>query len=304
MGQNPYLNNRIHLRVPEGHSDYINASPVILKSKHTGQSNHYIATQGPKEASSSHIWRMIWHETGSVAVIVMLTQIHEAGKEKCFQYFPSEISNPTIQINEHDEFGDGFLGSINLLEKTEDPKSRSIIRKMRLDIGEESKLVWHLLFSGWPDFLIPEGEDKLALLELLKVSTALNNGDSDGTNVTSTTVTSESVPNLNPRIVHCSAGVGRSGTFIALDHLINELSIGVLDNMPDTEDLIVETVDELRKQRMMMVQGESQFQFLYEVLREQWVERHHGGAEAPRPPTDDGEEGSPREPEGKVPRIG
>ena len=243
---------------------------------------------------------MIWQETGAQAVIVMLTQTHEAGKEKCFQYFPSDLSNPTISINEDDEFGDGFLGSITLLEITEDPKTRSTIRKMKLDIGEESKTVWHLLFSGWPDFLIPEGEDRAALLELIKVSAALNDGDVTGTDTVNRS-TPDSEPNPNPRIVHCSAGVGRSGTFIALDYLMSELSLGALDSLPEGEDAISETVDELRKQRMMMVQGEAQFHFLYEVLKGQWVERD--GASDAVPVVEDADQEAAKEPETKVPRM-
>ena len=247
---------------------------------------------------------MIWHETGPRAVIVMLTQLHEAGKEKCFQYFPHDLSSPTIPINEDDEFGDGFIGSITLLEVTEDPRTRSTIRRMRLDIGEESKDVWHLLFGGWPDFLIPEGEDRAALLELIKVSSALNDGEIDS-EIDSASTTNRSHPRLtgkqNPRIVHCSAGVGRSGTFIALDHLTNELSLGALDGLPDDEDAILETVDELRKQRMMMVQGEAQFHFLYEALRGQWAGRH--GASTPVLRVDTPEQEEILEPEAKVPRM-
>lgn len=202
---------------------------------------------------------MIYHETSSPAVIVMLTQTHEAGKEKCFQYFPADLSNPTLGINEHDEFQDDFKGSVTLLEIHEDHASRSTVRKLLLCTGGGEKIVWHLLFAGWPDFLVPEGDDKLALLELVKLSLTKNNYDKQ-----------------NPRVIHCSAGVGRSGTFIALDYLLSELEDGALDTVPKSEDRIAETVDTLRKQRMMMVQGEAQFHFLYEVLREQWLERHKG----------------------------
>ncbi|KAI9685429.1 MAG: hypothetical protein M1822_004560 [Bathelium mastoideum] len=300
LNVDPYLNHRIRLKVPEGHSDYINASPITLHSKRTGLTSHYIATQGPKEASSSHIWRMIWHETGPVAVIVMLTQIHEQGKEKCFQYFPADMANPTVAINDDDEFGDGFIGSITLLELTEDPRTRSTIRKMQLDIGDESKTVWHLLFSGWPDFLVPEGEDRAALLELVKVSAALNDGETNGSDtVNRSHPDSDLKP--NPRIVHCSAGVGRSGTFIALDHLTNELSLGALDGLPEDEDPISGSVDELRKQRMMMVQGEPQFHFLYEVLRESWA-AHHGLSD-PIFGAEPVEQDIVQEPEVKVPRL-
>ena len=237
---------------------------------------------------------MIWHETGSVAVIVMLTQTHEAGKEKCFQYFPLDLSNPTIAINDHDEFGDDFIGSITLLEVNEDAKTRSTIRKMKLGFGEGSKTVWHLLFSGWPDFLVPEGEDRAALLELIKLSADLNDS---GSNVTD----GDSEPEPTRRIVHCSAGVGRSGTFIALDHLTNELSHGAFEDLSDDEDVISQAVDELRKQRMMMVQGETQFHFLYEVLRGQWAQKY--GASDQLVGTESADSESVQEPVVKAPKL-
>ena len=75
----PYANNRIKLRVAEGVSDYINASPIKLGKR------RYIATQGPKDTNVNHFYRMLSAELESPAVVVMLTQTHESGKEKCFQ---------------------------------------------------------------------------------------------------------------------------------------------------------------------------------------------------------------------------
>ena len=86
---------------------------------------------------------------------------------------------------------------------------------------------------------------------------------------------SGTTPSLNPRIVHCSAGVGRSGTFIALDYLLAQLDDGHLDTVPPHNDPIAETVERMRQQRMMMVQGEGQFIFLYDVLRQAWIQRHN-----------------------------
>ncbi|KAF2427655.1 phosphatases II [Tothia fuscella] len=251
----PFVANRVRLKVPEGHSDYINASPIKLFDSETHVGRSFIATQGPKEDIAAHMWRMIWHETTSPAVIVMLTQTHESGKEKCFQYFPHSMDSPVQIINENDEFGDGFTATLTLKSIEEDTSTRSTIRELELKNAEgETKVVWHLLFGGWPDFLIPEGEDRAALIKLVALSSSKNAADS-------------------PRIVHCSAGVGRSGTFIALDYLLHELEEGNLDEVSKDEDPISDAVDELRKQRMMMVQGEQQYWFLYDVLRDLWVER-------------------------------
>ncbi len=273
--------------------------------------------QGPKEGIHSHIWRMIWHETSDPAVIVMLTQTHEAGREKCFQYFPHALDDPVLEIVEDDEFLHRFTATVTLLSLREDFDARCTVRELELTLKESAispstdesddgdpmaetttadatdassinppeaqaaaaataqspapsetppaaRKVWHMLFAAWPDFLIPEGDDRLALLRLIRLVSAKSK------------LSSISAP--SPPIVHCSAGVGRSGTFIALDFLLTELAEGALDAVPDDEDPVVETVDRLRRQRMMMVQSEAQFAFLYDVLREQWLERVDGKA--------------------------
>ncbi|GAB7366199.1 hypothetical protein MBLNU230_g7759t1 [Neophaeotheca triangularis] len=279
----PFAANRVKLRdLPPGTSDYINASPITLGKR------QYIATQGPKDTNLNHFWRMLYQETASPAVVVMLTQTHEAGKEKCYQYYPLSASESPMQIPPEDASnaqGD-FQGSVELVgEVNEDLHARSQVRKLRLraqtgSSREEDKEVHHLLFSGWPDFLVPEGEDRLALLQLIQLSARLNRGPSSDISTTNNGPASASVAadfastaQDNPRIIHCSAGVGRSGTFIALDYLLSLLHSGQLDSVPKDRDLIAETVDELRKQRMMMVQGEGQFVFLYEVLKEAWLAR-------------------------------
>lgn len=227
---------------------------------------------------------MVAEELKSPAVVVMLTQTHEAGKEKCFQYYPlSKEENPLVIPP--DDSGDGFQGRVQLESVESHGKSRSELRKLRLwtsTHGSEaqSKEIRHLLFSGWPDFLVPEGEDRAALIELVRLSASLNrpssadtrthtNGSSIGADLAAT-------DQDNPRIIHCSAGVGRSGTFIALDYLLSLLYSGQLDDLAPDKDPIAETVDLLRQQRMMMVQGEGQFYFLYEVMREQFHLRLQG----------------------------
>ncbi|PYH35929.1 tyrosine protein phosphatase PTP1 [Aspergillus neoniger CBS 115656] len=256
-----WANSRIHLRVPEGECDFINASPIVLEDSVSQEERRYIATQGPKPDQLSHFWHMVFHESEDVGVIVMLTQTFEAGREKCAQYFPLDRENATMPLrreqdpfmndNHHQQADEDFLGYVTLLETQWDPTSRSEIRKLRLTLGTESKIVWHFLFAGWADYSKPEGDDRDALLQLIKLSG------------------SKCTP-ANPRIVHCSAGVGRTGTFIALDHLLQELESGQLLEATDPDiDPVFETVNQMREQRMMMVYNEMQLQFIYEVLREQ-----------------------------------
>lgn len=205
---------------------------------------------------------MVFHESHEVGVIVMLTQTFESGREKCAQYFPLDHENPSMTLEmegtdpflsdeNHDQPDRNILGEVTLLEMTFNEQARSEVRKLELKVGEESKIVWHFLFSGWADYSKPEGEDCEALLELIRTSGLKSGPDS-------------------PRVVHCSAGVGRTGTFIALDHLLQELESGQLLDVTDPEeDPVFDTVDLMREQRMMMVYNDMQLQFIYEVLREE-----------------------------------
>jgi protein-tyrosine phosphatase len=266
----PYAANRIHLQVADGENDYINASPIVLGKR------RYIATQGPKDTGVGHFWRMVQEQ--NVGVVVMLTQTHEAGREKCWAYYPVGDGDEERVVRAEDE---GWKGEVELEALREDARARSQVRQLRLRTSQEEsgektveKDVHHLLFAGWPDFLVPEGEDRAALVELVRLSAALSSSSSSST--TSDTALPQALENVDParpRIIHCSAGVGRSGTFIALDYLLHQLHTGGLDNLPNDKDPIVEVVDELRQQRMMMVQGEGQFMFLYDVLRELWIAR-------------------------------
>ncbi|KAF2766334.1 hypothetical protein EJ03DRAFT_330193 [Teratosphaeria nubilosa] len=283
----PYADNRIKLKVAKGVNDYINASPIALGKR------RYIATQGPKNTSVNHFYRMLAddHVVQSPVVVVMLTQTHEAGREKCFQYYPLAKEESPLVIEEDAEINDGFHGEVELDSVEQDASTRSEIRHLRLrtHMSREAdtpasevkeKEIHHLLFSGWPDFLVPEGHDRRGLLSLIHLSASLNHPSSTHPPINGHRPAHSSLttPQSNPRIIHCSAGVGRSGTFIALDYLLSLLQTGDLDNIPTDRDPVAETVDLLRQQRMMMVQGEGQFYFVYEVLREQFLVQRLGVA--------------------------
>ena len=283
----PFAQNRIKLNVGEGVSDYINASPIQIGKR------RYIATQGPKNTNVNHFYRMLNAEVRGTAVVVMLTQTHESGREKCFQYYPLTPEESPLQIPLDHESGDGFQGTVDLVSAENDESTRSEIRHLRLRTQTEEtadapqeKDIYHLLFSGWPDFLVPEGEDRAALTRLIQLSARLNSAPSTTTTTTTSAAAATSTqPNGtatsdfanseqdNPRIIHCSAGVGRSGTFIALDYLLSLLYTGQLDNIPADKDPIMDTVDLLRQQRMMMVQSEAQYYFVYEALKEAFLAR-------------------------------
>lgn len=251
----PWQKSRIHLKVAEGESDYINASPISLRDSQTGVETKFIATQGPKESTSSHFWHMVWQETTDVAVIVMLTQTHDGTTEKCFQYFPLNVEVESFKIESLDTAEDAPKGTVTLLEYYLDVDSRTEVRKLSLKFGIETKDVWHFLFLGWSDFAVPEDNDRIALLNLLKLYVKKNTSSS------------------NPTIVHDSAGVGRVGTFIALEHLLAQVETGAILNANESEDVIYDLVNRLREQRMLMVQMELQYQFLYNMVLDQLKER-------------------------------
>ncbi|GAP85133.2 putative protein-tyrosine phosphatase [Rosellinia necatrix] len=260
----PWANNRVRLPVPEGKLDYINASPIISPSPlrpKTRPSFNYIAMQGPKVNTVEHAWRMISQLKGPV-VIVMLTDTHDGYTEKCYPYFPHDSDDERIEVGETDEFEDGFRARVDCISLQERQDGAIQMRKLNLHVdGRKDMTVWHLLYRRWPDFGVPKVEDHQSFFELMKLSQELN-ACAD-----------------NPRIIHCSAGVGRTGTFIALETLLREIDEGAMDYLdPDRDgndaDLVFRTVNNLREQRRTMVQADAQYAFIYKVLRRRWLERH------------------------------
>ncbi|KAI5284610.1 hypothetical protein KEM54_001200, partial [Ascosphaera aggregata] len=302
----PFANSRIKLKVPEGQCDYINASPITLKDEDSTNTYKFIAAQGPKQDGIHDFWQMVFQETGPVAVVVMLTSIFENGREKCAQYFPVDPRQSTMELRSSSRQQDPFIdhwtaamarsyradrgsqlnetandnynepdkpqGTISLLDTEWCEAAHSIIRKFQLTFSNASKTVYHYHFQNWPDHGHPQSHDRDAIVALSRMT-----AERAGTP-------------LNPRIVHCSAGVGRTGTFIALDHLLRALRSGALlrtnkrnqserqeinahvvlsDQEPRKRDIIFNTVDRLRRQRMYMVFTGVQYRFIHQVLREQ-----------------------------------
>lgn len=202
----------------------------------------------------------------------MLTKTWELGREKCYEYFPLDPEDGSVRFDRIVEEGeepvaDPFNFEVNLLDCYYDEDARTEVRELEIRVLEgaheaapdsndfcptlkagDTKLITHLLFKGWPDWNAPEGKDSDALLKLIELA-----------NIKNTVANS-------PLIVHCSAGVGRSGTFIALDHLLKELDDDVLDSAEG--DPIYDLVSKLREQRMYMVQSEAQYEYIYKTIRE------------------------------------
>ncbi|KAL7820716.1 tyrosine phosphatase [Trichoderma gracile] len=272
----PWAHNRVKLRVPDAEFDYVNASAITLTSPTDPHKPplRYLAMQGPTVSSFDHVWRMIAEQCPSPAVIVQLTNLVELDVIKCDQYFPMGDEIPTgghdttWSVNEYDLWGDNWRADLTFVSVEELAGGAIEKRKLLLHVhGEqEPRVVWHFLYRRWPDFGVPTAEDVDSFLELMKLSR-------------------EHTTPSAPRVIHCSAGVGRTGTFICLEHLMRELDSGALaryDMPSERADLVCHTVDTLRQQRRGMVQGEIQYRFIYQVLRKLWHEKYGGGDEDAR----------------------
>ncbi|XP_060696040.1 phosphatidylinositol phosphatase PTPRQ [Hemiscyllium ocellatum] len=221
----PYNNNRVKLMLEAGvpGSDFINASYVAGYLC----PNEFIATQGPLPGTVADFWRMIW-ETRTQS-IVMLTHCFEKGRIKCHQYWPEDNKPVTV------------FGDIVITKLAEDVQADWTIRELKIEKYGDYMMVTHFNFTSWPEHGVPE--TCAPLIHFVKLVRA--NRANDNT----------------PIVVHCSAGVGRTGVFIALDHLIQHM------NHHDFVD-IFGFVAELRSERMCMVQNLAQYMFLHQCALE------------------------------------
>jgi protein-tyrosine phosphatase len=153
--------------------------------------------------------------------------------------------------------------TIRLLSTYSEPSIHCEVWRLLLIFGADERSIDHYLFERWQEFGKPDAADSRALVRLQEYLRRMSGS--------------------SPWIVHGGAGVGRTGTFIALDFLLELLDTGRLtpraaDDSGSTqdseEDLIKKTVDSLREQRMMMVANEVQYAFLYEVLRNEYVKKY------------------------------
>ncbi|KAG9242365.1 protein-tyrosine phosphatase-like protein [Calycina marina] len=273
----PWAKNRVLLQVPDGFNNYINASPVRLVSTVSNQRDNYeaardsyICMQGPKRETVDHTWHMFWHELSrpdeaAPGVIIMLSPTHAphpsgvGNFEKCYPYFPLDESSPPLVINETGILGNDFHAEVRFVTRELPVAGSAVeIRKLAMVVRgkeDQEKLIWHFLYPSWPDYGALGEKNIKSIISLMEVSREKNSAE-------------------NPRVVHCSAGVGRTGTFIALEFLISELQSGAWNSWTGDADPIYETVNQLRVQRRTMVQAYEQYAFLYQVLKKMWIEKY------------------------------
>nr|XP_046235193.1 receptor-type tyrosine-protein phosphatase O isoform X2 [Scatophagus argus] len=210
-------------------SDYINAN-YIPGYKH---SKEYIATQGPLPETRNDFWKMVLQQKSPI--IVMLTQCNERRRVKCDHYWP--FTDKPVMYGEI---------SVEMLSESEAPEWT--IRKFRLGYADETQDVLHLNYTSWPDHGVPTVNAIESILQFVHIVRQQANRTKD------------------PIIVHCSAGVGRTGTFIALDRLMQHIREHEFAD-------ILGMVSEMRSHRLSMVQTEEQYVFIHQCVLLMWQKK-------------------------------
>jgi len=221
----PNSKTRVPLSKIEGDetSDFINANFV------SGYNwpRRYIASQGPMPKTMEDHWRMIWEQ--QVSCIVMTTGLEEGGRKKCDRYWPTE---GTVEYGEH---------HVTVVDSVD--CGAWILTTMSLVKGEEpERTVKHFWYTGWPDHGVPDtAAPVIAFLRAVRQETA---------------------DSRSPILVHCSAGIGRTGTFMAIDIGMQQLQSEwrVCD--------IKGVVTKMRKERGGSVQTAVQYRFIHLALAE------------------------------------
>ncbi|XP_052103012.1 tyrosine-protein phosphatase 10D-like isoform X2 [Mytilus californianus] len=226
----PYDHSRVVLAPmidEEDSSDYINANyiPGYTYGK------EFIASQGPLPGTANDFWRMIWEQ--SVSIVVMLTKCSENNMDKCEHYWPHAANEPKcyndLMVN---------VTSVSNMGKYD-------IHIMDVSLGDDTRVVKHFHFLEWPDFSAKV--ETTTLIEFI------------------TTVRQHITPDIKgPTVTHCSAGVGRTGTFITVDYLMQYVEDHDLSSQVDIFDWVIQ----MRDHRTTMVQTWTQYAFIHDCLSE------------------------------------
>jgi netrin-G3 ligand len=223
----PYESTRVFLQPIRGveGSDYINANFIDGYRFQRA----YIATQGPLAETTEDFWRMLWENNCNI--VVMLTKLKEMGRDKCHQYWPSDRSA------RYQYFVVDPLAEYNM--------PQYVLREFKVTDARDgqSRTVRQFQFIDWPEQGVPtSGEGFIEFIGQVHK-------------------TKEQFGHEGPITVHCSAGVGRTGVFVALSIVLERMRFeGVVD--------MFQTVNMLRMQRPAMIQSEDQYAFCYHAALE------------------------------------
>nr|XP_040048956.1 tyrosine-protein phosphatase non-receptor type 1 [Gasterosteus aculeatus aculeatus] len=221
----PFDHSRICLRV--GTNDYINSGLITVEEAQS----KYILYHGPLPNTCGNFWEMVWQQR--TRGVVMLNRVIEKGSIKCAQYWPASEERDAI-------FEDA---NFKLTLISEDIKSYYTVRQLELEnlSTQETRDVLHFHYTTWPDFGVPESPASfLNFLFKVQKSGCLNSDQ-------------------GPVVVHCSAGIGRSGTFCLVDTCLLLMSIRKDPSSVRIRDVLLE----MRRYRMGLIQTADQLRFSY-----------------------------------------
>jgi protein tyrosine phosphatase len=216
-------------------SDYINASLLM--------DGAYISCQAPVFSTFADFWRMVWEQQSHV--IVMLTRLYESGKCKAHPYWPI-----------YQEVGVRF-GNITVTLIDERNEIYFTIRRFLLESAAgELREVFHFHYTEWPDFGVPASTKGIrTLVQHVELYSGYIANSAE----------------VGPIIVHCSAGIGRSGSFIAIHYnFVQQMSYSHDQQQEDGPRPInvFDTVLKMRSERVGMVQTAQQYEFIYQALED------------------------------------
>uniref|UniRef100_A0A8C1NW81 Protein tyrosine phosphatase receptor type O n=1 Tax=Cyprinus carpio TaxID=7962 RepID=A0A8C1NW81_CYPCA len=218
----------ISLHNDEG-SDYINANFIPgYNSPH-----EFIATQGPLPETRNDFWNMVLQQKSHI--IVMLTQCNERRRVKCDHYWPF--------TEEPVAYGDI---TVEMLSETDSPEWT--VRNFRLGYADETQDILHFNYTSWPDHGVPTVNAIESILQFVQI------------------VRQQVSRTKGPIVVHCSAGVGRTGTFIALDRLMQHIQEHEYVD-------VLGLVSDMRSHRLSMVQTEEQYVFIHQCVLLMWKKK-------------------------------
>lgn len=225
----PYDHSRV---VVQSHpdTDYINASLVKVPRAN----RCYVLAQGPLASTVGHFWLTVWQQ--NTRAVLMLNRVIEKGQTKCHQYWPQHQG----QTYDLEDVG------LKLEHVSSEPGQHYTVRTLKLTHEEsgESREILHFHYTTWPDFGVPQCPD--TFLEFLKAVRESGSLDQDC---------------VGPPVVHCSAGIGRSGTFCLVDSCL------VLIEKEGPESLkIRDVLLEMRNYRMGLIQTPDQLKFSYVAI--------------------------------------
>jgi tyrosine-protein phosphatase non-receptor type 4 len=237
----PYDTTRVILKNAAS-GDYINANYVNMKINGTDITNNYIATQGPLQSTSEDFWQMVLEENCNL--IVMLTTIVERGRAKCHKYWPNPGECLTMENM-----------IVNCIREETDAAESFVFRDFILtDVQNNSeRQIKHMQYVAWPDHGVPDSPAQF--LSFTEKVREVRKGDP------------------SPVVVHCSAGIGRTGVLVLM-----ETALCLIQSGEPVYPL--EIVKTMREQRAMMIQNASQYRFVCESVHSAYLQTIDDAQEA------------------------